>query len=240
MVVANSNFSRKVFQASFPRVGRREIGVLYPPVDVTTFQQFSASKPRDPNLFVSLNRFERKKDVALAIQALAVVQRRISASEFADVKLIVAGGYDPNNTENHEHLRELQQIVKDQGLEQHVEFRTSVSDAMKKELLATAQAVMYTPSNEHFGIVPVEAMTYGTPVIAVNSGGPLESVAHGETGFLCESDASAFADAMLQLLGPDGHERAVGMGKAGKARARAIFSLEAFSDALLKLVEQML
>lgn len=38
-------------------------------------------------------------------------------------------------------------------------------------MLRRSRAVLYTPHNEHFGIVPVESMYVGTPVIAVNSGG---------------------------------------------------------------------
>jgi alpha-1,3/alpha-1,6-mannosyltransferase len=43
---------------------------------------------------------------------------------------------------------------------------------------------MYTPENEHFGIVPLEAMYMGCIVFACNSGGPLESVEDGKTGYL--------------------------------------------------------
>lgn len=43
-------------------------------------------------------------------------------------------------------------------------------------LLKHSLCLLYTPENEHFGIVPVEAMYCQTPVIACNSGGPLESV----------------------------------------------------------------
>lgn len=46
--------------------------------------------------------------------------------------------------------------------------------------------LLYTPDREHFGIVPLESMQMGLPVIAVNSGGPTETIAHKETGFLCK------------------------------------------------------
>ena len=45
---------------------------------------------------------------------------------------------------------------------------------------------------EHFGIVPLEAMSVGTPVIAVDSGGPKETVENEETGFLCSSSSKVF------------------------------------------------
>ncbi|TYZ59294.1 hypothetical protein PybrP1_006570 [[Pythium] brassicae (nom. inval.)] len=237
LVVVNSKFTRAVFEATFPRVTTRELGVLYPPVDVRGLEAFTASAPRNPTLFVSLNRFERKKNVALAVHALAQLRELVSRAQFAAVKLVIAGGYDPNNVENREHVRELEREVAKHALQDHVEFRTSVPDRMKKELLATAQAVLYTPSNEHFGIVPVEAMASGTPVVAVNSGGPLESIVDGNTGFLCESTPEAFAAAMAALCGDS--SRAAAIGAKGKRRARELFSLETFADSLYALVESL-
>jgi len=53
---------------------------------------------------------------------------------------------------------------------------------------------------QHFGIVPVEAMYAGLPVVAVNSGGPTESILHNETGLLVPPEPAAFADAIASLL----------------------------------------
>jgi alpha-1,3/alpha-1,6-mannosyltransferase len=68
----------------------------------------------------------------------------------------------------------------------HVTFIRSFTDEQKAYLLRRAAAVVYTPSNEHFGIVPLECMAAFRPVLAVASGGPLESVKDGETGFLLQ------------------------------------------------------
>ena len=76
----------------------------------------------------------------------------------------------------------------------------SFSDEQRAALLAACVAVLYTPQNEHFGIVPLEAMAAGRPVIACDSGGPTESVVPGVTGFLCRPSPSHFADAMGKLL----------------------------------------
>ena len=75
----------------------------------------------------------------------------------------------------------------------------SFTDTERSALLAAAAAVVYTPANEHFGIVPLEAMAAGRPVLACNSGGPTESVLHGRTGLLAEPEPAAFASAMAQL-----------------------------------------
>ena len=76
----------------------------------------------------------------------------------------------------------------------------SFTDAQRGALLAAATAVVYTPAEEHFGIVPLEAMATGRPVVACDSGGPVESVVHARTGFLCAPEPAAFAAAMAQLL----------------------------------------
>lgn len=81
-----------------------------------------------------------------------------------------------------------------------VYFLPSFTDKQRSALLAACLAVLYTPQNEHFGIVPLEAMAAGRPVVACNSGGPTESVVDGKTGLLREFDAKAWAQAMAQLL----------------------------------------
>jgi glycosyltransferase involved in cell wall biosynthesis len=59
--------------------------------------------------------------------------------------------------------------------------------------------LLYTPDREHFGIVPIEAMNAGTPAICVASGGPLETILHGLSGFLCQQTAKDFGLAMKKF-----------------------------------------
>lgn len=188
------------------------------------------NKPSREFLFVSLNRFERKKNIQLAIHALICLKDRIGSETFRKVQLVVAGGYDPQNQENVQHLEELKSLAADSGLCSQITFLKSISNEKKLELLFTANAIIYTPRNEHFGIVPVEAMCAETPVIAVSSGGPKESIVHEETGFLCEDNPQAFAEAMQQVV-LDGIllEK---MGVAGKRRVIQHFSLSAFASSL--------
>ena len=65
----------------------------------------------------------------------------------------------------------------------------SISNDQRILLLENTKVLLYTPENEHFGIVPVEAMYMGCIALACNSGGPLESVEHGRTGYLMPPDA---------------------------------------------------
>lgn len=104
------------------------------------------------------------------------------------------------------HLIELlpQEMDKGNQLTRHVHlqvvFMRSFSDEQKLQLLCNCRAVVYTPQMEHFGIVPLEASAAARPVVACDSGGPVESVSDGLTGLLCEPQPQAFAAAMLRLL----------------------------------------
>ena len=106
----------------------------------------------------------------------------------------MAGGYDQRVIENIEHHLELVNLAQKLGIMDKVVFLRSISNDQRILLLENTHILLYTPENEHFGIVPVEAMYMGCAVIASNSGGPLESIAHEKTGFLLQSKPRLWAD----------------------------------------------
>uniref|UniRef100_A0A672G5J2 Alpha-1,3/1,6-mannosyltransferase ALG2 n=2 Tax=Salarias fasciatus TaxID=181472 RepID=A0A672G5J2_SALFA len=238
MILVNSQFTAGIFRETFHSLSGVQTDVLYPSLNTSTFDQPSA----DPqglagmlpegtsSLFLSLNRYERKKNLGLALEALAALRSRLPPGQRAGIHLVVAGGYDDRVAENVQHYAELKELAEQLRLGDCVTFLRSPSDSQKVALLRGSTAVLYTPSREHFGIVPVEAMYCCCPVIAVNSGGPLESVSDGETGFLREPTAEAFSEAMERLVGDARLRR--DMGQAGRRRVQDKFSLQAFSDQL--------
>eukprot|EP00803_Ostreobium_quekettii_P006351 evm.model.scf_1870.3 EVM.evm.TU.scf_1870.3 scf_1870:26597-28325(-) len=193
--------------------------------------------------FLSINRFERKKGLRLAIDALAALRAadpvQVAGEEpekrCSHTQLVMAGGYDSRLAENVEHYEELVAHAASLGLSDRVRFMRSFTDRQKALLLAATAAVVYTPRNEHFGIVPLEGMASGRLVIACDSGGPVESIVDGETGFLCRPDAGAFAVAMGRVAGGG----CGGMGRAARERAAGAFSRGAFGDSLNAVVEDM-
>jgi alpha-1,3/alpha-1,6-mannosyltransferase len=120
-------------------------------------------------------------------------------------------------------------------------FLLSVPTAFKDTLLAQSKLLLYTPINEHFGIVPVEAMRVGLPVLASNTGGPLETIVEGETGWLRDAHAdeewTAVMDKVLYGLNQEDLQR---MALAGKNRAQQEFSLTAMGDRLEEEIATML
>lgn len=131
-----------------------------------------------------------------------------------------------------EYYAELEALVAAAGLGDAVHFRCNVSDDERQRLLESCAAVVYTPSFEHFGIVPLEAMAAGRPVVAVGLGGPCESVVHGQTGWLCEPSAAAFADAFEELIGLQADGMLQGRGEAARAHVAANFGLPSFGAKL--------
>ena len=87
--------------------------------------------------------------------------------------------------------------------------------------------MLYTPENEHFGIVPVEAMYCGCIPLACNSGGPTESVKDGETGFLLDADNTKQWALKLKYIFSS-TEKLKSMKTASKKWVEDIFSFKAF------------
>lgn len=149
----------------------------------------------------------------------------------------LAGGYDERVVENKEHYLELRALAESLGLRDHTTFLRSFTDAEKVALLSACTALLYTPSNEHFGICPLEAMYMQRPVVAVSSGGPLETVIDGKTGFLCEPTPEMFAEKMAHFVrSPRARQK---LGKAGRQRVCGSFSFPAFTHKLNAIITQL-
>ncbi|XP_053322077.1 alpha-1,3/1,6-mannosyltransferase ALG2 [Spea bombifrons] len=232
-ILVNSLFTADIFRKTFASLACIEPEVLYPSINVSKFEcdffeDLSNIVPVERNnVFLSINRFERKKNLALALEALYDLRDRLSKSEWEKVHLVLAGGYDERILENVQHYQELNDLATRYGIRDHVTFVRSFSDKQKVNLLNNCICVLYTPSNEHFGIVPIEAMYMRCPVIAVNSGGPLESVVNNVTGYLCLPKAKDFSCAMERFV--KNPSLKVTMGNSGHERVMKTFSFEAFS-----------
>ena len=105
-------------------------------------------------------------------------------------------------------------------------FLLSVPNSFKRSLLSSASLLIYTPRNEHFGIVPLEAMLAGVPVLAANEGGPTETVLDGETGWLRDVNKVGDWTAIIRsvVTGAVPSEVQYRMGQEGKSWVREVFS----------------
>lgn len=99
--------------------------------------------------FFSLNRYERKKNINLALEAyyeLLAVHPEVSEGKNR-VKLVIAGGYDQKVTENIEHKKELEELAQKLNIAELVHFYAAISNETRKYLLRNAECVLYTPEN---------------------------------------------------------------------------------------------
>lgn len=182
--------------------------VVHPGVDV---DRMAPSGRREP-FFLLPGRIMWTKNVELGIDAFTELKRRRArANGRGPLRLVIAGMVDAKSRPYLENLRDLTSGHDD------VEFVLNPRDDDLFDLYDRCLAVLFTPPNEDWGIVPLEAMAFGKPVVAVNRGGPAESVLHGQTGFLCPPTPDEFAAAMESLLAdPDLYRR---MSAAARERA---------------------
>ncbi|EAW13172.1 GDP-Man:Man(1)GlcNAc(2)-PP-dolichol alpha-1,3-mannosyltransferase [Aspergillus clavatus NRRL 1] len=254
-VVANSNFTRGVVSEVFGSQKLGDVRVVYPCVDtkIDAPESDAGLLWGGKKILLSVNRFERKKDLALAIRAY----HGLGEEKRKGTRLVVAGGYDNRVQENVQYHRELDELATSLGLQTatsktvisalsipdsiDVLFLLSVPTAFRDTLLSQAKLLLYTPVNEHFGIVPVEAMRAGIPVLASNTGGPLETIVEGETGWL--RDATVVADwtaVMDRVLYKTDRKELDRMSAASRARVENKFSLTAMGDRLEEEISDML
>lgn len=255
VIVVNSRFTKGVFAEAFPALRLREPGVIYPCVDTNDVSHLDNITPvwKHKKVLLSINRFEKKKDVALAIKAFA----GLSALERRDARLVIAGGYDARVPENVSTYTELCELAASLQLKHatakdaktswtvsedvQIVFLHSVPNTLKSNLLSTSRLLVYTPRHEHFGIVPLEAMLAGTPVLAANEGGPTETVISGQTGWL--RDVGKIGDwtevMRIALEDGDGVQRLKEMGDWGRERVMAEFSKERMAERLELEIQQM-
>ena len=158
---------------------RRESEVLYPPVDTAAFPLFEGKRG---DYYVIASTLAPYKRIELAIEACHRMGRRL---------LIVGEG--PHRDALEKFSLSLRSAS---STGQTVEFLGYRKHADLVAIIQKARGFLF-PGEEDFGIAPLEAMSTGTPVIALGKGGALETVLEGKTG---EFFQEATVESLLQIL----------------------------------------
>lgn len=152
----------------------RDARVVYPPVNVSKF--YVADDISDYFLMVGRLVSYKKFDIAVRV-----------FNELGWPLKIVGTGIE---------LSRLQKIAKP-----NIEFVGAVSDEQLADLYARSQAVIF-PQEEDFGIVPLEAMASGRPVIAYRGGGAVETIVEGSTGVFFNEQSEASLRQVVEAFDP--------------------------------------
>ena len=185
---------------------------------------FPGSGPADQrdrtHRILSVGRLVPRKGVDVVIQALALLRD----AGFPDVELlVVGGGGDATETETDSEARRLMSVAEELGVREQVTFRGQVPREAMPGIFRSADAVVCTPWYEPFGIVPLEAMACGIPVVAAAVGGLRDTVVDQGTGLhVPPRDPEATAGALARLLAD--RRLRQDLGRAGQQRARSRYS----------------
>ncbi|HXH59388.1 glycosyltransferase [Iamia sp.] len=181
-------------------------------VDLSRFHPDGPAHRRRPGWarIVAASRLVPRKGVGELITALARVPR---------TELVIAGGPPAGLVDDADEGIRLSQLARRAGVADRVTFLGAVCREEMPALLRSADVVACCPWYEPFGLVAVEAMACGVPVLATAVGGLAETVVHGTTGaHVRPRDPDSIASGLSSLLADDAARRR--MGEAAAARAR--------------------
>ena len=177
--IANS----KETQKRIAKFYRRNSEVIYPPVNLHPWGEGAGKHLRgenEGNYFLCVSRLARAKNIDLAIEACHKLNLPLK---------IVGKGRE----------EEKLQATSYKLQAKNIEFLGEVPDEELDKIYAGAKALIFPAQDEEFGIVPVEAMAHGVPVVAFRSGGVKETVVDAATGlFFDELSVEALVKTIKQ------------------------------------------
>ncbi len=185
---------------------RREAEVIHPPVDLDDYE---TGTPED--FYLCAGQIVSYKRLDIAIEACTRLGRR----------LVIVGDGDASR------LKSL--------AGPHVTFLGRVDRAHLKDLMRRCRALLF-PGVEDFGLIPVEVMASGRPVIAYGQGGALDTVEPGVSGILFDrQDADSLSAAILEFEAMES-----GFDAAGCRSSAARFSRHYFNERFKDLTRRVL
>ncbi|MCS7300632.1 MAG: glycosyltransferase family 4 protein [Fimbriimonadales bacterium] len=171
-VIPNGTRAEK-FQFEFPEAERAAFRARF-------------AQPEQPLLFF-VGRMVREKGVQILLQAMPIVRAEVPHAKL----IVVGGGYRAH----------LEEFVRFCHLESAVQFTGFIPDADLLKLYRVVDVAIYPSLYEPFGIVALEAMAAGAPVVVSDAGGLKEVVRHEETGIVTwAGNAESLAWGILRVL----------------------------------------
>jgi len=225
------------------KINPRKVRVIPPGVDTSHFYPIRAEEARqyiglapDSRMILFVGRIEPLKGVSTLIHAVACLQLKNLKEP---VHLAVIGG-DPETAQNEingEMIR-LQKLCDELTVGKMVVFLGKRGQDTLPYYYSAAEVVVMPSHYESFGMVALEAMACGTPVIASQVGGLAFLVQDGVTGFTVPAeDHDALCDRLTALLGDEGLRRQMGVNAAQKAQG---YKWETITKQIMGVYEELI
>ena len=222
------------------RASRRQIIVVPPGVDPQRFQQGNSRaealaalrlKP-ETEMLLFVGRIEPLKAVDTILEALHALRER-APELLRRLHFVIVGG-DPRDASNRE-MRRLQELSENLGINQLVSFVGAKEQTELPRYYSAASAVIMPSDYESFGMVALEAMSSGTPVIASQVGGLQFLVRDKETGYhIPTREPISLADCIIELLSDSARAESMG---ASAARLAQDYAWSRIAQRLLTVFE---
>jgi len=199
--------------------GSSRIRIVPPGVDLSIFhpiEQGYAKRmigvPQQRRIILFAGRIERLKGLDNLFRAVALLRQRRPDLDWANLCLSVIGGDpSPEGQQQNEEMGRLHALRDELGLHDLITF-LGARDQDSLHYYYAASDFLVMPSHyESFGMVALEAMACGTPVIASDVGGLSQLVKHNQTGLRVKvNDPAALAESMEKLLTDEARRRRIG------------------------------
>jgi len=222
--------SDEVFELMRMGAHSERLAVVPCGVDLGLFSPEGPAAPRgERRRLLYVGRLVQRKGVGNVISALA---------EMPEVELVVAGGPERERLGEDPEAQRLIELAEQRGVADRVQLLGRVGRKELPALFRSADAAVSVPWYEPFGIVPLEAMACGVPVIASAVGGMIDSVVDGRTGVhVPPRDPERLAEAGRELLADP--ERCRAYGAAGARRVRRLYDWRRVSAQVLDVYERV-
>lgn len=221
--------SDEVFELVRMGVPRDRISVVPSGVDTEMFTPEGERQPKGARYrLVSAGRLVRRKGFDVVVRALR---------SLPDTELVIAGGPPRSSLVSDPEAQRLWRLANDEGVADRVHLLGQVPHRDMPALLRSADIVVCTPWYEPFGIVPLESMACGVPVVASAVGGLTDTVVDGVTGLhVPPRQLDQMVQTLRQLLLDESRRQAFGI--AGADRARARYSWDRVATDMLRVYER--
>ncbi len=179
-------FCNSKFTSDFiTQIYKQKSIVIYPGVDTSKLKPVDLTLKK--NFILSVGRLTKFKNFDILIHAFSKIKD-------TKIKLYIVG--------NGEEKGNLISQIKKYDLSKRISIKTKVDDKKLLDYFSKAKLFVLCSKNEPFGIVPIEAMAAGTPVIVDDSGGLKETVLNNRTGKIIDLNEDSLAKTLDTLL-PD-------------------------------------